>query len=187
LSLILDPEFLCLVIQDLLGYAAGLLASTSQQGPQLLGGQMQHPASAHCTSATFTQAADMPTTLSGVHNHTGHWDMHQMLFSVAPWLTSAKFECLIVMENRCKLCTWCIRRWDGMLQQVTEPQGDVHVIQLIAKATFGQQEVHTLTNRLVFFSRKPVKFICSCFGSRPCRSLPCTCNLSYNQSQTEAV
>lgn len=64
LGLILDSELLCFVVQDLLGYAAGLFAGTVQQGPQLLGEQMQEPASAHCTSATFTQAAGIPTLSS---------------------------------------------------------------------------------------------------------------------------
>lgn len=61
LCLIFDSEFLRFVIQDLLWYARGVLTCARQQSPQLLGEQMQDPASAHCTSATFTEAADMPT------------------------------------------------------------------------------------------------------------------------------
>ncbi len=61
LSLIFDSELLCFVIQDLLWNAGGVLTCARQQSPQLLGEQMQDPASAHCTSATFTEAAHMPT------------------------------------------------------------------------------------------------------------------------------
>lgn len=64
LGLILDTELLGFVIQDLLWDATGLFTGATQQGPQLLGQQTQHPASAYCTSATFTQAADIPTLSS---------------------------------------------------------------------------------------------------------------------------
>ena len=64
LGLVLDPELLGFVIQDLLGDATGLFTGTVQQAPQLLGEQTQHPASAQCTSATFTTAADIPTLSS---------------------------------------------------------------------------------------------------------------------------
>ena len=64
LGLVLDSELFGFVIQDLLGDATGLFTGAVQQGPQLLGEQTQHPASAYCTSATFTQTANIPTLSS---------------------------------------------------------------------------------------------------------------------------
>ena len=147
LRLVFDPEFLCFIIQDLLWYARGVLTCACQQSPQLLGEQMQDPASAHCTSATFTEAAHMPTMFRDIQSN--HICTCMQCLNI-DWMQAAARK-IMHMTLLCKGCKFHMARW-----------------QVQASSGLTQANDCTLTNKLVFFSRKPVRAICNSFGSKFC-------------------